>query len=49
LKSEVAVVAPCPSVPSILLGMLSGVLSVMRASATHVAGGAHVGGTLAGT
>ena len=48
-KSEAAVVAPCSSVPGILMGMLLGILSVLRASATHVVGGARVGGTLAGT
>jgi hypothetical protein len=48
-KSEAAVVAPCPSLPSILTGMMLGVLSVLRASATHAAGGARVGGTVAGT
>jgi hypothetical protein len=38
-------VAPCPSVPSILSSILSGVLSVLRASATHVAvGRAHAWG-----
>jgi hypothetical protein len=41
-KSEAAVVA-------LLTGILSGVLSVLRASATHVVGGARVGGTVAGT
>ena len=41
--------APCSSVPGILMGILSGVLSVLRASATHGAGGARVGGTVAGT
>ena len=48
-KSEAAVVAPCSSVPGILTSILSGVLSVLRASATHGAGGARVGGTVAGT
>jgi hypothetical protein len=48
-KSEAAVVAPCPSVRGILTGILSGVLSVLRASATHVVGGTRVGGTVAGT
>jgi hypothetical protein len=48
-KSEAAVVAPCSSVPGILTGILSSVLSILRASATHVAGGARVGGTVAGT
>jgi hypothetical protein len=50
-KSEAAVVAPCPSVPGILLSMMLGVLSVLsvlRASATHAVGGARVGGTVAG-
>jgi hypothetical protein len=42
-------VAPCPSVLGILLGMVLGVLSVLRASATHVVGGARVGRTVAGT
>ena len=46
LKSEAAGVAPCPSVPGILLGILLGIL---RASATHAVGGARVGGTVAGT
>ena len=48
-KSEAAVVAPCSSVPGILTGMWFGILSVLRASAIHVAGGARVGGTVAGT
>ena len=48
-KSEAAVVAPCSSVPGILTGILSGVLSILRASATHGAGGARAGGTVAGT
>jgi hypothetical protein len=46
-KSEAAVVAPCSSVPGKLTGILSGVLYVLRASATHGAGGARVGGTVA--
>ena len=48
-KSEAAVVAPSSSVPGILTGMRLGILSVLRASATHAAGGARVGGTVAGT
>ena len=48
-KSEAAVVAPWSSVPGILTGMRLGILSVLRASATHAAGGARVGGTVAGT
>ena len=48
-KSEAAVVAPCSSVPGILTSILLGVLSVPHASATHGAGGARVGGTVAGT
>ena len=48
-KSEAAVVAPCSSVPGILTGMRLGILSVLRASATHAVGGARVGGTVAGT
>ena len=48
-KSEAAVVAPCSSVHGILMGMRLGILSVLRASATHAAGGARVGGTVAGT
>jgi hypothetical protein len=42
-------VAPCSSVHDILLGMLLGILSVLRASATHMVGGACAGGTVAGT
>ena len=36
--------APCPSVRGILLGILVGVLSILRASATHAAGSARAGG-----
>jgi hypothetical protein len=36
-------VSPYPSVPCILSGILSVVLSVLRASATHAARGARVG------
>ena len=36
--SRFTVVAPCPSVPSIVSGILLGVLSVLRASAAHAAG-----------
>ena len=48
-KSEAAVVAPWSSVPGILTGMRLGILLVLRASATHAAKGARVGGTVAGT
>jgi hypothetical protein len=48
-KSEAAVVVPCSSVPGILMGMLLGILSVLRASASHAVGGARVGGTMART
>jgi hypothetical protein len=43
-KSEATVVAPCSSIPGILMGMLLGILSVLRASAAHAVGGARVGG-----
>jgi hypothetical protein len=33
LRDEAAVVAHCPSIPSILSGIISGILSVLRASA----------------
>jgi hypothetical protein len=36
-------VAPCYSVPGILMGMMLGILSVLRASAAHAVGGARVG------
>jgi hypothetical protein len=41
-------VAPWPSGRGILSGILFGGLSVLRASATHAAGGARAGGIVAG-